>query len=769
MTKRIHTLFSVLIVLIVLISFNQLATAQEVAFTDTNLESVIRRTLEIPQETTITQQLLQQELTTLNVRGAEISDLTGLEHATNLARMNLNTNNISDLTSLSGLTKLETLSLNSNEISNLKPLEGLTNLTTLRLNENNIQTLVPLSKLTKLVELHLESNDIKIVTPLRNLVELEELYLRENGIENIRQLAVLTNLEILDLSDNPIADVTQVHELITLGVDVEFDTPVPHASQVAQTNVLFNEIHNGVDNKNDWIELRNISGNDIPLNDWEISILTREDGTTNNAEDQDIDVVKFPDYTLPAGDVLLITNTDPRETTLLRGLNIKTPDIRTGAQHHYLVAEELILPNNTHYLLYLRSARHSNETLEDIEDVAGTYLHDKLTADQPLTEGTAWQRTAIAQIGYAVEAWGESGYKGGIGYQPTAPKDASHGTPGYHNSALATGFRQGQISISEVMFTNKIGNRTVPQWIELYNNSLTEAVNLNGWKITYEYREGRQNKSDEKELQSLVILPKQTVVIVSETSESTQNIPDRRVYDLFAIRFGDFQIPTTGQSFLASDGFFLRLSSLDDRVVDTIGNLDGDSDTQDTPLWALPSGTTENGARTSMLRRYHLMTRKPLAGTEVSSWRSASDAKLGKTTYYGDRTDVGNPGYTLGGALPVQLSRFRAKHTDAGVVLKWTTESEVNNAGFYIYRSDTKDGEFSVVNPTMIKGAGTTGQRNEYTWTDTSAKPNTVYYYRIEDVSYTGDREQLATVRLRGLISARGKLITAWGDLKTHN
>ena len=116
--------------------------------------------------------------------------------------------------------------------------------------------------------------------------------------------------------------------------------------------------------------------------------------------------------------------------------------------------------------------------------------------------------------------------------------------------------------------------------------------------------------------------------------------------------------------------------------------------------------------------------------------------------------------------LPVNLSHFRAEHTDAGVKLKWTTESEVDNAGFYIYRSNTKDGEFKVVTPTMVQGAGTTGERNEYTWTDTTAKPNTVYYYRIEDVSHAGVREQLATVRLKGLVSARGKLTTRWADLK---
>ena len=122
-----------------------------------------------------------------------------------------------------------------------------------------------------------------------------------------------------------------------------------------------------------------------------------------------------------------------------------------------------------------------------------------------------------------------------------------------------------------------------------------------------------------------------------------------------------------------------------------------------------------------------------------------------------------------GKPLPVTLSHFRAEHTNAGVVLKWTTESEVDNAGFYIYRSPTKDGEFKVVNPTMIQGAGTTGERNEYTWKDSTAKPNVAYYYRIEDISHAGVRKQLATVRMKGLVSATGKLTTTWAELKTQN
>ncbi|MXV75688.1 leucine-rich repeat domain-containing protein, partial [Candidatus Poribacteria bacterium] len=119
--------------------------------------------------------------------------------------------------------------------------------------------------------------------------------------------------------------------------------------------------------------------------------------------------------------------------------------------------------------------------------------------------------------------------------------------------------------------------------------------------------------------------------------------------------------------------------------------------------------------------------------------------------------------------LPATLTHFRAEHTDAGVILKWTTESELDNAGFYIYRSETKNGTFKAVNPTLIQGAGTTSERRTYTWKDTTAKPNTVYYYRIEDISHAGTRKQLATVRMRGFVSARGKLATRWADLKVQD
>ena len=120
-----------------------------------------------------------------------------------------------------------------------------------------------------------------------------------------------------------------------------------------------------------------------------------------------------------------------------------------------------------------------------------------------------------------------------------------------------------------------------------------------------------------------------------------------------------------------------------------------------------------------------------------------------------------------GDPLPVTLSSFKAVRIADGVVIKWTTESELNNAGFNILRSQTKNGQFKIVNPTLIQGAGTTSERHTYTWKDTTAKPNVVYYYRIEDISHAGVRKQLATVRMKGLVSASGKFKTIWANVKT--
>ena len=128
------------------------------------------------------------------------------------------------------------------------------------------------------------------------------------------------------------------------------------------------------------------------------------------------------------------------------------------------------------------------------------------------------------------------------------------------------------------------------------------------------------------------------------------------------------------------------------------------------------------------------------------------------------------PAIVGGGPLPVALSKFRPERLETGeVVVRWVTESELNNAGFNILRTEKKEGVFEQVNPELIKGQGTTSGRNAYKWTDTTAKPNVVYYYQIQDVSLDGQVQTLRISRLKGNISAAGKATTTWGRLKARD
>ena len=139
-----------------------------------------------------------------------------------------------------------------------------------------------------------------------------------------------------------------------------------------------------------------------------------------------------------------------------------------------------------------------------------------------------------------------------------------------------------------------------------------------------------------------------------------------------------------------------------------VGNLGADGGA----AWALPMD--EDGGRSSIIRRHVQVAIGPAGpedGTLMENWVLASDTgfaaqptHIRTVTYYGAQSDAGTPGFRAGGALPVELSHFspaRDKVTGA-VVITWSTQSELNNAGFFIKRSQQRDGEFKVINATMI-------------------------------------------------------------------
>ena len=554
--------------------------------------------------------------------------------------------------------------------------------------------------------------------------------------------------------------------------------------------VIFNEIYNGTVDKNDWIELKNVGDYTINLEDWEIGIVTG-----NGATVQEKKIATLPKYELYPNHILLIVNTAPSENDIAPGIDIYNgkPDeerLESWNVSRYLRVEKLKLPVAEKFLLTLRQEKYKTGTSEAIVDIASTYWPNNLDWDETLlwplqivkptglapilAPDAAWRRIykETETRGYIAAAWTASGYQDGRGYDKDAPKETSLGTPGHLNDyPLATNLPSGPVAISEIMFATRNSRRAVSQWIEFYNTS-TKIVDLRGWQLNLEMR-SETNISKNKTLtftfEGVHVGPKQTLLIVTQEGSNSGHFPEHKVYDLSVQQKdmpGASELLNANRYLLSSAGFSLMLSDANGKVVDKIGNLDGDPKTVDAPKWKLPSGKTAAGQRSSLLRQYK--DGEPLVGTELSGWRAAKNLQLSFRTYWGHSTDIGNPGYRQGGYLPVSLSQFDAVLTGTEVVLKWTTASELDNAGFNIYRSESLKGEFKQINAELIQGAGTTGERQQYEWKDTTAKPNVSYYYQIEDVSFSGVQEQLQTVRMRGHVSASGKELCTWASLKSN-
>ncbi len=126
-----------------------------------------------------------------------------------------------------------------------------------------------------------------------------------------------------------------------------------------------------------------------------------------------------------------------------------------------------------------------------------------------------------------------------------------------------------------------------------------------------------------------------------------------------------------------------------------------------------------------------------------------------------DWTDTETP--TPDFSLPVTLSSFTAIPTDSWVTLKWRTESEVDNLGWDIYRSEKKDGKFVKVNKELIPGAGNSAMPNTYQFVDKTAIKGRQYYYYLEDVDIVGTRNKSSIITTS---KDAGKLTTMWGKIK---
>jgi len=240
---------------------------------DPELEYALRRLLKRP----VPEEIYKcdiESITSLDLTGFHISDLTGLEHFIALENLIIKSGEINDLGPLTNLTHLNYLDIVFNNFDNISPLANLTNLNYLNAKFNNMEDISPLTNLKKLSELYLLSNNISDLSPLNNLLNLTYLELGANPISDLSQLHNLPNLTHLKLSSTNIDDFTVINNFVHL---TDLDLSSNNISNLGfLTNLIYLEVltlySNNITDLSPLVSLTNLK--DLLLNNNNISDLT---------------------------------------------------------------------------------------------------------------------------------------------------------------------------------------------------------------------------------------------------------------------------------------------------------------------------------------------------------------------------------------------------------------------------------------------------------------------------------------------------------------
>ena len=842
------------------------------------------------------------ELTANYVSGTKISDLTGLEYATNINRLYLWKHSITNIGPLKGLTKLIQINLWKNNIVDITALKGLTKLTTLDLGDNEIVDLTPLKDLPVLNQLILQSNKITNVGPLKNLTSVTSLNLQKNSslsaispLRSLRKLVSLalsstsvtasglstvlpyfSSLEILQLNFASVSNLSVLNKLpstVRLG----------NLTVQSMTDSSLSLTHSG-------LLLKDIS----PLVTLMKAGKFKTGATVNVSYNWNLDYDSF--YThipvLLAGGLTVGyktkdpgTNMDKDPEPGLESVSEANTVGRARGRYTFVVRAY----NGMHNYFYrLNSATvnygpayHRNTNFK------GMPVHWTVRYPDGSTSATTVVKTGndglsrfAVKLGshgevYTLDAVvpakqntdGPSHGEFRVSFTVTADRDAPlpQGTPGLtvafddypkeppieefpitiKFSEPVTGFQKDDL-IVETKLTTGTGIATLEELTPAQPIAGNTEVPTDDETLppiqTYTARVGlpadatgtvRLIVRAEAALTELRLIGPVTNTrsepipfgeIVEETQEDIkarrppplvvtqidfakgmfwiQNTTQYRFYvemhiysedhrdqwfkvserDLIAIEdaetltFSLTPVETDDASIkhlnserllsrnqnqplkLSAEKFCIKL--IRGVIIDTASNMKDDLRFTDT-RWAPPGDVIfrQYDARWDEklkgLRRDHLVYRRyPLVGKLADSWDLEASVPAAPSI---SRVQS-----------EVVLSKFRSVPTDSGIIVEWTTASERTNAGFYVLRSRNRKSGFVRVSPGLLVGAGTTSEGNTYTWQDTTAEANVLYYYRLEGVSLGGERRALGTVRLRGFISSAGKVLWKWADVKTE-
>ena len=221
--------------------------AQNVNIPDANLRAAIAETLNKPPNVPLTQADMAR-LSRLNAHNRDISDLTGLELATNLSEIHANNNLIADLSPLAGLSRLDRIEFRENVIRDLSPLSGLINLRRLYVNDNLISDLSPVADLRLLEELHIGDNVIDDFSALAGLPKLRHIRFSGNLSADFSDFGALPSLQSLHTWGTPVINLEGVRafpklqELDICGGEISDLSALEGLTNLTELDLVGNEI-----------------------------------------------------------------------------------------------------------------------------------------------------------------------------------------------------------------------------------------------------------------------------------------------------------------------------------------------------------------------------------------------------------------------------------------------------------------------------------------------------------------------------------------------
>lgn len=138
-----------------------------------------------------------------------------------------------------------------------------------------------------------------------------------------------------------------------------------------------------------------------------------------------------------------------------------------------------------------------------------------------------------------------------------------------------------------------------------------------------------------------------------------------------------------------------------------------------------------------------------LAFSNETAERTLEKAYLNYKLILHDRSfGIHNPGYierllddTIAAVEPytlITLSSFTATPYNQAIRITWSTEAEMDNAGFNIYRAETEGGEYLKINADLIPSEGSPAQGASYELIDEDVENRQKYYYKLEDIDFDG-------------------------------